>query len=118
MEAVTCGECSFKVTVSKMKRGKRRRDDIVLMVNLKGTTRRFGSTSPRCGRAAHGGTWCSGAPGEAAAARASEGGRRPPGGPTWARGRRGLAGKGILTRKIKLGCQGFRAELILGYAEK
>jgi hypothetical protein len=43
---------------------------------------------------------------------------RPLGGPTWARGWRGLTGKGILTGKIKLGYQGFRAELILGCAEK
>jgi hypothetical protein len=99
-------------------RGKRRWGDVALMVNLKGTTRRFSLTSPRCERAAHGGAWRGGAPGEAAAARASEGGRRPPGGPTWARGRRGLTGKGILTGKIKLGCQGFWAELILGCAEK
>jgi hypothetical protein len=94
-------------------RGKRRWGDVVLMVNLKGTTQHFGSTSPGCGRAAHGG-----ASGEVVAARASEGGRRPPGGPTWARGQRGLIGKGILTGKIKLGCQGFRAEMILGCAEK
>jgi hypothetical protein len=88
------------------------------MVNLKGTTRCFGSTSPECGRVAQGGAWRGGAPGEAVVARESEGGRRPSGGPTWARGRRGLTGKGILTGKIKLGCQGFRAELMLGCAEK
>jgi hypothetical protein len=51
-------------------------------------------------RVREGGAWHGGAPKEGAAARASEGGRRPPGGPTWARGRRALTGKGILTGKI------------------
>jgi hypothetical protein len=34
-----------------------------LMVNLKGTTQRFGSTSPECGRVAVVGTWHDGATG-------------------------------------------------------
>jgi hypothetical protein len=44
---------------------------------MKGVGRRFGSAPSGCGRAAHGGAWHGGAPGEAAVARASEGGRRP-----------------------------------------
>jgi hypothetical protein len=51
---------------------------------MKGVGRRFGSAPSGCGRAAHGGAWRDGAPGEAVAARAFEGGRRPPGGPEWA----------------------------------
>jgi hypothetical protein len=57
-----------------------------------------------------------GAPGEAAVARASEGGSRPPSGPTGARGRRGLgrAGRvstrpkglfGLKERRRKTGCR-------------
>jgi hypothetical protein len=59
-----------------------------------------------------------GGAGQAEGGSGDRGGRRPSGGPTWARGRRGLTSKGIFTGKIKLGCQGFWAELILGCAEK
>jgi hypothetical protein len=44
---------------------------------MKRVGRRFGSAPSGCGRAAHGGAWRVVAPGEAAAARAFEGGRRP-----------------------------------------
>jgi hypothetical protein len=44
---------------------------------MKGVGCWFGSAPSGCGRAAHGGAWCGGASGEAAAARAFEGGRRP-----------------------------------------
>jgi hypothetical protein len=43
---------------------------------MKGVGHRFGSTPSGCGRAAHGSACHGGTPGEAAA-RASEGGRRP-----------------------------------------
>jgi hypothetical protein len=44
---------------------------------MKGVGRQFSSAPSGCGRTADGGAWHGGAPGEAVAARASEGGRRP-----------------------------------------
>jgi hypothetical protein len=59
-----------------------------------------------------------GGAGQAEGGSGDRGGRRPPSGLTLARGRRSLTSKAIFTGKIKLGCQGFLAELILGCAGK
>jgi hypothetical protein len=72
---------------------------------MKGVGQRFGSAPSGCVRVAHSGAWRGGAPVEVAVARASEGGRRPPGGPEWA-AQASWAGVRFSGRERKGGCSG------------
>jgi hypothetical protein len=91
---------------------------------MKGVGRWFGSAPFGCRRVAHDGAWRGGTPGDAAATRASKGGRRPPGGAEWA-AQASWAGARFSSRERRGGCSGLswakrpdRLGAMVGFAMK
>jgi hypothetical protein len=95
------GGASSKCQLRKRRQGGRPFDE----GEMKGVGHRFGSAPSGCVRVAQSGAWRGGAPTEVAVARASEGGRRPPGGPEWA-AQASWAGARFSGWERKGGCSG------------